>query len=259
MEDKWQELRQLEAQRSDLITKLAKIEEKKEMVSKEVYGKVKHEYEEKLKNIDIKMGVHKDLIEEELTNINEQESKILSEEKEINMQIEEIELRYSIGEYDEESYISLGDEKKDTRSKARDVLENLRKRKKWLEDFVQNKDIEETTAPEPPAETPTQPPIEPVIAEKEPEKADTEIQIEEHILEEKLPEEETKLDELLVEEEAVKQDIVEEPKVEEGPEAQSAKEKDKDAPCPKCGHLNALDSWYCEKCGAEILDSPPAS
>jgi hypothetical protein len=259
MEDKWQELRQLEAQRSDLITKLAKIDEKKEMVSEEVYGKVKTEYEEKLKNIDIKMGVHTDLIKEELTNISENESKILSNEKEINMQIEEIELRYSIGEYDEDSYMSLSAEKKDDRSKARDDLENLRKRKKWLEDFVQVKDIEESVASEPPAEIPAQPPSEPAVAEKKPEKADTDIQIEEHILEEKLPEEETRLDELLVEEEAVKQDIVDEPKVEGEPEAQPVKEKGKDAPCPKCGHLNTLDSWYCEKCGAEILDSPPAS
>jgi hypothetical protein len=263
MEDKWQELRQLEAQRSDLITKLAKIDEKKEMVSEEVYGKVKNEYEEKLNNIDIQMGKHMDLIKEELTNINDQELKLLSDEKEINMQIEEIELRYSIGEYDEESYMSLSDEKKDARSKARDNLENLKKRKKWLEDFIDVKDIEETIAPEPPTETPAQKPEEappePVVAEKEPENVDTDIQIEEHILEEKLPEEETKLDELIVEEEAVKQEVVEELKSEEESAAQPVKEKEKNAPCPKCGHSNALDSWYCEKCGAEILDSPPAS
>jgi len=263
MEDKWQELRKLEAKRSDLVTKLAKIDEKKEMVSEEVYGKVKHEYEDKLKNIDIKMSEHVDLIKEELTNISEQESKLLSDEKDINMQLEEIELRYSIGEYDEESYLSLSDEKKDARSKARNDLEDLKKRKKWLEDFVQVKDIEETIAPEPPAETPVQEPaqapVEPVAPEKTLEETDTGIQIEEHILEETLPEEETKLDELLVEEEAVKQEIVEQPKIKEEPEDQPGKEKEKNAPCPKCGHSNTLDSWYCEKCGAEILDSPQAS
>lgn len=262
MEDKWQELRQLEAQRSDLTTKLVKIDEKKEMVSEEVYVKVKNEYNEKLKNIDIKMSEHVDLIKEELVNIRKQEDKLIDDEKNINMQIEEIELRYSIGEYDDESYMRLSDEKKEARSTTRDDLEELKKRKQWLEDFIQDKDVEETIEPEPPTEAPVEAPAEtpvetePVAAEQEPEKPDTGIQIEEHILEEKLPEEETKLDELLVEEEAVKQDIIEEVAPEETPEAQPAKEKEKDAPCPKCGHLNALDSWYCEKCGAEILDSP---
>ena len=269
MEDKWQELRQLEAQRNDLTTKLVKIDEKKEMVSDEVYEKVKSEYTEKLRDIDAKMAGHVDLIKEELTNVTEQEKKLIADEKNIDMQIEEIELRYSIGEYDEESYMSLSEEKKEERGTVRDNLEELKKRKKWLEDFVEVKDIEETITTEPPTEIPVEAPVEtpveapvetpaePVVAEEAPEKVDSGIQIEEHILEETLPEEETRLDELLVEEEAVKQDIIEEPEAEQTPDTQSAKEKD--APCPKCGHLNALDSWYCEKCGAEILDSPPAS
>jgi ribosomal protein S27AE len=272
MEDKWQELRQLEKKRSDLIIKLTKIDEKKDMVSQEVYEKVKSEYEEKIKNIDVKMGENVDLIKEELQNISEQEVTLQSQEKDIGMQLEEIELRYSIGEYDEESYLKMSDEKKDARSTARDEIEKLKKRKKWLEDFVQVKDVEEHAEPEAPPAPPAAPPVaepvaepaeepaveppaepEPIAAEKEPEKEDTGIQIEEHILEETLPDEETKLDELLVEEEAVKQDIVEEAPVEEKVEPKA--EKGKDAICPKCGHANALDSWYCEKCGAEILDS----
>jgi hypothetical protein len=248
MEDKWQELRQLETQRSDITTKLAKIEEKKEMVSNEVYKKVKGEYEEKLKSIDAGMSEHIDLIKEELVNIQDEETKMQAGEKDINLQIEEIELRYTIGEYDEESYTGQKEEKKEALDTTRTNLENLRQRKKWLEDFVQIKDIEETIVAETPAE--------PVAAEQTPEQPAAEIEIEEHILEETLPEQTTKLDELLVEEEAVKQEVTEEVKTEEKPPAQPSAENEKNAPCPKCGHLNTLDSWYCEKCGAEILDSP---
>lgn len=248
MEDKWQELRELETQRSDITTKLAKIEEKKEMVSNEVYEKVKGEYENKLKHIDADMSEHVDLIKEELTNIQDEETKMQSEEKDINLQIEEIELRYSIGEYNEESYTEQSEEKKEALDTTRTNLENLGKRKKWLKDFVQIKDIEETIEAETPAE--------PVAAEETPEQPAAEIEIEEHILEETLPEQTTKLDELLVEEEAVKQEVTEEVKTEEKSPAQPSAGNEKNALCPKCGHLNTLDSWYCEKCGAEILDSP---
>ena len=253
MDDKWQELRELETQRTGLITKLGKIEEKKEMVSNEVYEKVKGEYEEKLRHIDANMNEHIDLIKEELVNIQGEETKLQEEEKDTNLQIEEIELRYSIGEYDEPSYTEQSEEKKDALGTTRTNLENLRKRKQWLEDFTQIKDIEQTIEHETPAEPA---PVEPEPEQPEPEQPEAEIQIEEHILEKISPEEGTKLDELLVEEDAVKQEVIEEVKTEQESPAQPAEEKEKSTPCPKCGHLNALDSWYCEKCGAEVLDSP---
>ena len=283
MDDKWQELRQLETQRTGLITKLGKIEEKKEMVSNEVYEKVKGEYEEKLRHIDANMNEHIDLIKEELVSIQGEETKLQEEEKNTDLQIEEIELRYSIGEYDEASYTEQSEEKKDALGTTRTNLENLRKRKQWLEDFTQIKDIEQTIEHETPAEPapvepkpeqsepeqpkpeqpePEQPepeqsePEQPEPEQPEPEQPEAEIQIEEHILEKISPEEGTKLDELLVEEDAVKQEVIEEVKTEQESPAQPAEEKEKSTPCPKCGHLNALDSWYCEKCGAEVLDSP---
>lgn len=239
MEDKWQELRELESQRSNLTTKLAKIEEKKETVSSEVYSKVKKEYTEKLKTLDEKMTKYMDLIKEELLNIEKEVTTVVQEEKEIDLKTEETELRYSIGEYDEETYNELSKENSEHLSTIKEKKQKLEERKQWLSAFVQIKDIEET--------------IESKAPEPEPE---AEIKIEEHILEEKLPEEATKLDELLVKEETVKP---EPPVAEEAPKEKPAKidkEKEKNISCPKCGHLNAPDSWYCEKCGAEILDSP---
>jgi hypothetical protein len=48
MDDKMHTLEQIDAERNDLIAKLAKIDEKRSTVSFEVYEKVKREYERKL-------------------------------------------------------------------------------------------------------------------------------------------------------------------------------------------------------------------
>lgn len=243
MQDKWQELRELEAERSDIITKLEKIEEKKESVSLGVYKKVKNEYEGKLRKIDEKVAENVDFVKEELINLNQEEERVVQEEKEINFKIEELELRYSIGEYDEESFEKLSDENKEKLATAKTNLQKLQERKQWLEDFVEIKSVEETIESKTPEATPE------VIPQAD-------IKIDEHILEEKLPGEEKKLDELLVEEEAVIPRVSEEQQAaapEVSPESDG--EQEKSTPCPKCGYMNALDSWYCEKCGAEILDS----
>jgi ribosomal protein S27AE len=36
-------------------------------------------------------------------------------------------------------------------------------------------------------------------------------------------------------------------------DAEAGKEEEKELKCPKCGFVNMADSWYCEKCGAELL------
>lgn len=251
MQDKWQELRELEAERSDIITKLEKIEEKKESVSLGVYKKVKNEYEGKLRKIDEKVVENVDLVKEELINLNQEEERVVQEEKEINFKIEELELRYSIGEYDEESFEKLSDENKEKLVTAKTNLQKLQERKQWLEDFVKIKSVEETIESKTPVTTPEATPE--VIPEVIPQ---ADIKIDEHILEEKLPGEDKKLDELLVEEEAVIPKVPEEQQAaapEVSPESDG--EQEKSTPCPKCGYMNAPDSWYCEKCGAEILDS----
>ncbi len=49
------------------------------------------------------------------------------------------------------------------------------------------------------------------------------------------------------EEEAALEDVVGEVGAEPG------EEEEKELKCPKCGFVNMADSWYCEKCGAELL------
>ncbi len=313
MDNKMEELREIEAQRTDLLAKLNKIEEKKTSVSEKVFTKVKLEYEEKLKELEQKMAGHVDLIKKELKSLKHEETKLAKQQDDLNFVIEEIDLRYSIGEYDEESYKKLNEENSKTLNTLKTQLESVRERKQRFQDIIEIKSIEETIeeAPEVPAETaeaapevplveveaspeaevpaeesleailetppeatPEETPIEMVLEEEpataEPDEAEPaveeiaaaepQIEIEEHILEETLSKEaEMKLDELLTEDktptpeaEATTEDTGEQTADEES----KTGEEGKNVACPKCGHMNAPDSWYCEKCGAEVLDSP---
>jgi hypothetical protein len=246
MDDKWQELREIEARRNDLTIKLQKIEERKMNVSTEVYQKVKREYAEKLRNLEEQMAGYHDLMKSELTTIQEDMEALTNEEQMVQLKIEEIELRYSIGEYDEESHTKLmGDNKR----KLEDISakrQSLQERKNMLEQLAEIQVAEELVQAE----------------ELPPTEAEPSITIDEHILEEKVPEEDRTLDALISDQEAVRPETEEEKKAagEEKatpqPPSKPGTEPEKSVACAKCGALNAPDSWYCEKCGAEILDTP---
>ncbi len=237
MEEKWRNLTELEAQRSDVAEKMKKIEEKKSTVSAEVYAKVSREYKDKLKKIEDKLAEYIDLMEEEAKRLKDEEQKLVEQEKAINLNMEEVELRYSIGEYDDESFQKVAAENKGNLETISTKLEKLRERIKWFEDFVEIKGLEKS-----------------LEVEKKPKKKD--IEIEEHLLEEKMPEG-IQLDELLMPEEAVKSEVPPDAAASKEPPGEQKKERTKGVVCPKCGIVNAPDSWYCEKCGAEILDTLP--
>ena len=234
MEKKRRNLKEIEAQRSDVIDKLRKIEEKKTTVSIEVYTKVKKDYENKLKKIEDKLTEHIDAIKEEVNDLKGKEEELLGQQKEINLKVEEIELRYSIGEYNDESFKKMRKENDEGLKVLSAELQKLRDQIKWYEDFVEIKGLEESLE---------------LKKEVEPQK---ELEIEEHILEEK-PAEGIKLNEILVHEEAVKPEVLQDEEITSEQPVEPKKEKG--VPCPKCGFVNTPDSWYCEKCGAEILNS----
>ena len=234
MEEKWRKLRELEAQRSDISTKLQKIEDKKDTVSVEVYLKVKKEYEDKLKKFDVKLAEYVDLIKEDIASARQEEEKLLEQEKDINLKIEELKLRYSIGEYTDESFRQIESENNENLKVIAVKLDRLREKIKWFDDFMELKGLEAS------------------FEKKEVVKPKKDILIEEHILEEK-PADEMKLEDILVPEEAVKPEAA--MKEESFPQPKPPKTETKGVPCPKCGFVNVPDSWYCEKCGAEILDT----
>ncbi len=242
MENSMDDLKQLEEKRNDIILKLRKIEDRKSHVSHEVYEKVKREYQEKLANLDQELTSHVELIKVELQRIEESQAKDSAQSRDLKLRMEEIELRYTIGEYDEETYQQQKNEVGEAISALENELQGMGKRKKWLQDIIDIKGIEKKLDEDRPA----------------PERqASADISIDEHILEQTLPEETLKLDEIIAEEDAVRPgaevDAATVTKTEGSAETET---KQNTVACPKCGHQNAQDSWYCEKCGAEILDTP---
>jgi hypothetical protein len=236
MEDKMSVLKELQAERNDVVGKLKRIEDKKSSVSVEVYEKVKKEYAEKLKEIDEELSGHIDLLTEEVQRLKEQEDNIVQNKKETRFKMEEVELRYSIGEYDEGPFKKAKREGEARMNQLDTELRKIQENIQYYTVIMKGKEPEPVKAPR-----------------KQPVQEDTELKIDEHILEEKLPEEEVALEELLSEEDALKPEaITDSPR-------ESGVAEDKGVACPKCGHSNTADSWYCEKCGAEILGASGSS
>lgn len=247
MEDKMSLLKRLQAQRNDVLSKLNRIEEKKASVSAEVYDKVRKEYADKLKAIDDQLSSHIDVVTEEIRRLKVQEEDISKKMKETKFKMEEAELRYSIGEYDEGSFKRAKAEDDALMRQFNEELKQTQDSIQYYSSFIKGK----ASKPAPP-----EPRVEPVKeepAEEEPAEEETKLTIDEHILEEKLPEEEVALEELLSEEEALKPDAPA-----DGEQEQKV-EQEKGVACPKCNHINTADSWYCEKCGAEILGASGSS
>ncbi len=231
MEDKMSLLKRLQAQRGDIMSKLNRIEQKRSSVSAEVYDKVKKEYADKLKGIEEQLRSNIDVLTEEIQRLKAQEEEIIQKMKEAKFRMEEMELRYSIGEYDESSFKKAKAEDDLSMKQYDDELKRIRDSIEYYSAFTEGKE------PEPVAPAPSKKPVE----------EESKLTIDEHILEEKLPEEEVALEELLSEEEAVS------PEATTGSVQKGGAEEEKGVACPKCNHINTPDSWYCEKCGAEIL------
>jgi hypothetical protein len=284
MEDNLKTLEQIDAERNDLIAKLAKIDEKRSTVSFEVYEKVKREYERKLREVEKKLTSNVELVKAESGRLKNEKGDLQQQRKDIELLIEEADLRYSIGEYNDGDYEKVTGEHKNRLQEIDKEMAKIHDRLKWFENMGTGSAMEETVKAAKPAEEVTSvAPVrakaeepaeaqveEPIIEMKEiaeelrtvdekPVKKSAEseeLQIDEHILEAAIPEQVKKLDELLVEgaPEPVKEaEKPESPKVNE---SAKLKKGEKGVPCPKCGYVNTPDSWYCEKCGAEILESP---
>uniref|UniRef100_A0A7V0Z5X6 Zinc ribbon domain-containing protein n=1 Tax=candidate division WOR-3 bacterium TaxID=2052148 RepID=A0A7V0Z5X6_UNCW3 len=236
MENNFEKLKAIENERNDLLKKLEKIEEKKAHVSNEVYLKVRGDYEARLKKLDEKIAENKELLMIEMKNAKKELSELLPKQKELKLHLEEIELRYSIGEYSEDKFNEFEKETKGNLAGVEERIRKLEDRIKWCEGLIGAEQVEEIRVIEEVEEVPA----------VEEEKKGENLTIDEHILEEKLPDEVNKLDELLVETSA----LLEETEKKEEPKKEK---KEEGIACPKCGYLNPPDSWYCEKCGAEIL------
>lgn len=289
MEEQLKEVKRMEQQRNDLITKLQKIEEKRDTVKPEVFEKVKQDYQKKIDQVTGELLRKRDVLESEFKTVEKEKKELSTKKVAIDMDIEELELRYSIGEYDDETFKKLSREMQHKLAEIEKHLKSTDDRTGWMKDLLtmEKKGVdEEVTVTEKRIEEKIEERVEPKVEEEE--KVEEEVVEEKVVVPEKVAEEKTPaLEEIIAEirepeetAEAVEKEVKEETvllddMLKEGKEAkeetkavpekeieieehilsktEAFRETPKKIVCPKCGFANNPDSWYCEKCGAEIL------
>ncbi|MFQ5906870.1 MAG: hypothetical protein ACE5JA_09920 [bacterium] len=235
-----EEITSLRGQLNDLNRKIELAEEKKSTVKPEIYEKVKSDYEERVKKIIDELADKLDTLKAEYDRIKEQENGLKEKRSAAEDELEEVKFRFSLGEYSQEEHDRLSKEKSSGLDKLGKEIGEVEERSQLFADIVtrvedalrpKEEPLEEAAVSEGPQ---TQTPLDDIAKE---------LEEEEKVAPEK---EET----LLQEEPGIAEPV----SVEGAPETVSEDEAGKELKCPKCDFVNMPDSWYCEKCGAELLE-----
>ncbi|MEJ5307728.1 MAG: hypothetical protein WHT27_05470 [candidate division WOR-3 bacterium] len=283
------DLRSLVTEKEELENRMKKLEGMKGQIKLAIYEKIKNEYEEKLRNIFEQIKKNAEFVKSEIENINIKEKEISEKINNLELEIEELNVRSILGE------ITLNEfeEKKQLfDNKREELLNQLRKLQE---------DKKELTKMLPEEKTPHEPSLEQfrekIVYENNLVYPESKIEVKfppagENLNENVQPEE---LDRNLSEniqsaiDNIIQPDIVKEEKFSLGEDLPKEEKMVKDNPlemnnkkykseddlvfekdfdvnvkeenietieglvCPKCGHINRSDLFNCEKCGAELL------
>ncbi|PIP14241.1 MAG: hypothetical protein COX48_01905 [bacterium (Candidatus Stahlbacteria) CG23_combo_of_CG06-09_8_20_14_all_34_7] len=90
--------------RENILDKLKKLETMKSQIRDIVYIKIKEEYTVQLKNLNEKLKEEKDYLEGEISKLKKQEQDILKKTESINIQVEELNVRFTLNEFTEDEY-----------------------------------------------------------------------------------------------------------------------------------------------------------
>ncbi len=229
------ELRKLLEEKKEIKTRLDKLKALKDKTKPAVFKKVYDDYNLKLEKLNSIIEQKKETIRKFYAQYEKAKIQYLKEKSSHEEELEEAKLRYMVGEYEESVFRALERDKKieieGIKEKIREIEEKMRFLKEILEEKeVVKKEVEPSVTK---LKKETLLPQEETIEELE------EI---ESILEESLkPTPETKKkEEFLVEEKFMD-------------ELGKGEEKKKTIMCPKCGHENPPDSYFCEECGTELI------
>jgi len=265
-----EEIKKLEKVRRELLEKIKKLKAKEGETKPHIFKRVFSEYQEKLNKIQMELDKRKDGIKKYVDSFKMRKRELVKNKLKIEDEIEELKLRFSIGEFDEAVYKSMLEEKK---SGLKNILEKIKLVEKEIMEMENllgglEVSVSEEKKLEKVEETP----------EIEIEEMEEAIEIEEGIQEveeidelEEIQEESVSKggdveDELKEIEELLEEVASTEEKREEESEEVSVNEKllenlgkesrteeRGEVVCKKCGHKNSPDAWFCENCGAELI------
>ncbi|HAV92466.1 TPA: hypothetical protein DCW38_04720, partial [candidate division WOR-3 bacterium] len=91
-------------QRVSVLDRLKKLEIMKSQIRDIVYNKIKEEYAEQLKDINSKLEKEKDYLKEEINRIKSLEAETLLSIETVDIQVEELNVRFTLNEFTEEEY-----------------------------------------------------------------------------------------------------------------------------------------------------------
>ncbi|MBN1694916.1 hypothetical protein JW879_05915 [candidate division WOR-3 bacterium] len=133
----------------DIKEKLSKIEGKRGSIRDSVYQKVKRDYEVRLEDLSGQLAGKKESLKESLKEITTKKKPLKSKLDVLQEQLEEIELRHSIGEYSDAQYDSMSGEIKEKMSEIEKDLESIKKEEKETKELLGEHGIEVEEEAEP--------------------------------------------------------------------------------------------------------------
>ncbi|MEO0231122.1 MAG: zinc-ribbon domain-containing protein [candidate division WOR-3 bacterium] len=233
------ELRELLEQKREIKARLDKLRSLKDKTKPTVFKKVYEDYNARLEKLNSVIEQKKETVRRLYSQYEKAKIGYLKEKSAHEDELEEAKLRYMVGEYEESVFRELEKEKRIEIESIKEKVKELDEKMRFLKEILEEKEvIKEVKTPEVSVKkSPPSPPAEEAIEELE------EL---ESILEESLkpiPEEKPKKkekEEFLVEEKFMD-------------ELGKGEEKKKTIICPKCGHENPPDSYFCEECGTELI------
>jgi hypothetical protein len=121
---------------ADTKEKLKKIENKKGSFSDSIYKKVKNDYEQRLKDLNAQLVGKKESLKESLKEIATKREPLKYKLDDLQEQLEEIELRHSIGEYSDGQYDSMSNEIKEKMEAIENDLNAIKEEEKETKELL---------------------------------------------------------------------------------------------------------------------------
>jgi len=131
-----EEVAQIKATIDDIKEKLSKIEGKRDSIRDSVFQKVKEDYEKRLETLSGQLVGKKELLKETLKEMATKKEPLKDKLDDLQEQLEEIELRHSIGEYSDGQYDSMSGEIKEKMGAIEGDLQALKKEEEETKELL---------------------------------------------------------------------------------------------------------------------------